>query len=109
MDLKLTSEEVKHWIEPIIIDTKKDAEMFFDALEKAAAAKHKDIDVNYREVTDIDEIKRIFNQKKHTKVECWETSCLNNSACDAFETIADGNPYCLECKEDCPNKIVMDF
>ena len=32
MDLKLTSEEVKHWIEPIIIDTKKDAEIFFDAL-----------------------------------------------------------------------------
>lgn len=56
MNLKLTSEEVKHWIEPIIIDTKKDAEIFFDALEKAVATKHKDIDVNYREITDIDEI-----------------------------------------------------
>lgn len=42
------------------------------------------------------------------KIECWETLCLNNSACDTFDNNIE-SPYCLECKEDCPNKIVMDF
>ena len=42
------------------------------------------------------------------KIECWEILCLNNSACDTFDNNIE-SPYCLEYKEDCPNKIVMDF
>jgi hypothetical protein len=42
------------------------------------------------------------------KIECWETLCLNNSACDAIE-YNNEIPYCLECLEDCPNRIVNIF
>lgn len=44
-----------------------------------------------------------------TLVECWETLCLENSHCDTFEDTTNENPYCLEHREDCPNKIVIDF
>ena len=43
------------------------------------------------------------------KIECWETLCLYNSACDTFEDTEGDNPYCLKCKEDCPNKIIIEF
>lgn len=66
MDLKLTSEEVKHWIEPIIIDT-EEAEMLVNALEKAAAAPCKNIDVNYKEVTDAIEIRKMFGVDNNEK------------------------------------------
>lgn len=59
--MELTPEEKKHWIDPIIIDNEKDAEVFICALERAAAAPKKYIKVNYREVTDKDEIKKLFS------------------------------------------------
>lgn len=33
--LELTSEEKKHWVDPIVIDTKEQAESFIKALEDA--------------------------------------------------------------------------
>lgn len=60
----LTKEEEKHWLEPIVIDTEEDLDAFLDTLEKAAAAPKKDIKVNYKNVTDINEIKKIFNNMK---------------------------------------------
>lgn len=59
--MELTPEEKKHWIDPIVIDNKKDAEAFICALEMAAAAPKKHIEVNYREVTNKDEIKKLFS------------------------------------------------
>ena len=72
-------------------------------LERAAAAPHKKVDVDYNEITDPVEIKKIFNSLIDDNV-CYETSCLYNSGCDTFEF--DGSsPRCLECKKDCPYKI----
>lgn len=62
--LELTSEEAKHWLEPIVIDTEEDLNALLDAMERAAAFEHKPIDVNYKTITDINEIKRIFNNLK---------------------------------------------
>ena len=61
MDLKLTSEEKKHWIDPLIIDTEDELIAFIDALETAAAAPVKSIYVKYKNVTDKNEIKKIFD------------------------------------------------
>lgn len=60
MDLKLTSEEKKHWIDPLIIDTEDELIAFIDALE-AAAAPVKSIYVKYKNVTNKNEIKKIFD------------------------------------------------
>ena len=60
MDLKLTSEEKKHWIDPLIIDTEDELIAFIDALE-TAAAPIKSIYVKYKNVTDKNEIKKIFD------------------------------------------------
>ena len=40
-------------------------------------------------------------------VECWETSCLHNSACDIYELDKFNleYPYCCSYKKDCPNRI----
>lgn len=61
MDLELTSEEKKHWIDPLIIDTEDKLIAFIDALEAAAAAPIKSIYVKYKNVTDKNEIKKIFD------------------------------------------------
>lgn len=62
MDLELTSEEKKHWIDPLIIDTEDELIAFIDALEAAAAAAPiKSIYVKYKNVTDKNEIKKIFD------------------------------------------------
>lgn len=46
---------------------------------------------------------------ENKKVECWETLCLKNSHCDTFEDNSNKNPYCLDCQEDCPNRIETIF
>ena len=61
MDLKLISEEKKHWIDPLIIDTEDELVAFIDALETAAAAPVKSIYVKYKNVTNENEIKKIFD------------------------------------------------
>lgn len=65
--LKLTPEEKEHWIEPVIIDTKEEAEMLINGLERAAAASHKNIDVDYKEVTDAFEIRKMFGVDNNEK------------------------------------------
>lgn len=105
--MELTSKERQHWIEPIVIDTKEDAGRFVQALEQAAAAPKKKVEVNYKEITDIDEIKRIFH-KLNEPVECWETLCLENSHCDVYENTNDGKPFCCQKIKDCPNRILLD-
>ena len=62
--MELIPEERRKWVNPIVIDTEKDAEMFIQALERAAAAPKKHITIDYKEITDINEIKRIFHNLK---------------------------------------------
>ena len=65
--LELSKEDKIKWIDPIYIDTKEEAEMLVNALERAAAASHKNIDVNYKEVTDTVEIRKIFGVDNNEK------------------------------------------
>ena len=39
--LKLSPEDKKKWIDPLVIDNQEDAELFMNALERAAAAPYK--------------------------------------------------------------------
>lgn len=101
--LELSPEDRKKWIDPLVVDNQEDAELFINTLESAAAAPYKKVDINYNEITEPVEIKKIFNSLIDDNV-CYETSCLYNSGCDTFEF--DGSsPRCLECKKDCPYKI----
>ena len=101
--LELSPEDRKKWIDPLVVDNQEDAELFINTLESAAAAPHKKVDINYNEITEPVEIKKIFNSLIDDNV-CYETSCLYNSGCDTFEF--DGSsPRCLECKKDCPYRI----
>ena len=101
--LELSPEDRKKWIDPLVVDNQEDAELFINTLERAAAVPHKKVDVDYNEITDLVEIKKIFNSLVDEDT-CYETSCLHNSGCDTFEF--DGSsPRCLECKKDCPYKI----
>ena len=64
----LSKEEKAKWIDPIYIDTEEEAEMLVNALEKAAAAAPcKNIDVNYKEVTDAIEIRKMFGVDNNEK------------------------------------------
>ena len=65
--LELSKEDKIKWIDPIYIDTKEEAEMLVNALERAAAASHKNIDVNYKEVTGTVEIRKIFGVDNNEK------------------------------------------
>ena len=67
--LELSKEDKAKWIDPIYIDTKEEAEMLINALERAAAAvaSHKNIDVDYREVTDAIEIRKMFGVDNNEK------------------------------------------
>lgn len=65
--LKLSKEDKIKWIDPIYIDTKEEAEMLINALEKAAAAPCKNIDVDYKEVTDAIEIRKMFGVDNNEK------------------------------------------
>ena len=65
--LDLSKEDKAKWIDPIYIDTEEEAEMLINALEKAAAAPCKNIDVNYKEVTDTVEIRKIFGVDNNEK------------------------------------------
>ena len=58
--LELSKEDKIKWIDPIYIDTEEEAERLINALEKAAAAPYKNIDVDYKEVTDAIEIRKMF-------------------------------------------------
>lgn len=101
--LELSPEDRKKWIDPLVVDNQEDAELFINTLERATVAPHKEVDVNYNEITDSIKIKKIFNSVIDDNI-CYETSCLYNSGCDTFEF--DGSsPRCLECKKDCPYKI----
>lgn len=65
--LDLSKEDKAKWIDPIYIDTEEEAEMLINALEKAAAAPCKNIDVNYKEVTDAIEIRKMFGVDDNEK------------------------------------------
>lgn len=70
--LELSKEDKAKWIDPIYIDTKEEAEMLVNALERAAAAaaaaaSHKNIDVDYKEVTDAIEIRKMFGVDNNEK------------------------------------------
>lgn len=63
----LSKEEKAKWIDPIYIDIEEKAEMLVNALEKAVAAPCKNIDVNYKEVTDAIEIRKMFGVDNNEK------------------------------------------
>ena len=63
----LSKEEKAKWIDPIYIDTEEEAEILVNALEKAAAAPCKNIDVDYKKVTDAIEIRKMFGVDNHEK------------------------------------------
>lgn len=63
----LSKEEKAKWIDPIYIDTEEEAEMLVNALEKASAAPYKNIDVDYKEVTDAIEIRKMFGVDNNEK------------------------------------------
>ena len=65
--LELSKEDKAKWIDPIYIDTKEEAEMLINALERAAAASHKNTDVDYKEVTDAIEIRKMFGVDDNEK------------------------------------------
>ena len=65
--LELSKEDKIKWIDPIYIDTKEEAEMLVNALERATAAPHKNIDVDYKEVTDAIEIRKMFGVDNNEK------------------------------------------
>lgn len=68
MDLfDLSKEDKIKWIDPIYIDTEEEAEMLINALEKAAAAPCKNIDVDYKEVTNAIEIRKMFGVDNNEK------------------------------------------
>lgn len=64
--MDLFEDEAK-WIDSIYIDTEEEAEMFINVLEKAAAAPCKNIDVDYKEVTDAIEIRKMFGVDNNEK------------------------------------------
>lgn len=66
-DLELSKEDKIKWIDPIYIDTEEEAEMLINALERAAAAPCKNIDVDYKEVTDAIEIRKMFGVDNNEK------------------------------------------
>lgn len=66
-DLELSKEDKIKWIDPIYIDTEEEAEMLIDALEKAAAVPCKNINVDYKEVTDAIEIRKMFGVDNNEK------------------------------------------
>lgn len=63
----LSKEDKVKWIDPIYINTEEEVEMLVNALEKAAAAPCKNIDVNYKEVTDAIEIRKMFGVDNNEK------------------------------------------
>ena len=63
----LSKEEKAKWIDPIYIDTEEEAEMLVNALEEATAAPHKNINVDYKEVTDTVEIRKMFGVDNNEK------------------------------------------
>lgn len=65
--LELSKEDKTKWIDPIYIDTKEEAEMLINGLERAAAASHKNIDVDYKEITDAIEIRKMFGVDNNEK------------------------------------------
>lgn len=65
--LELSKEDKIKWIDPIYIDTEEEAERLINALEKAAAAPCKNIDVDYKEVTDAIEIRKMFGVDNNEK------------------------------------------
>lgn len=65
--LELSKEDKTKWIDPIYTDTKEEAEMLINGLERAAAAPHKNIDVDYKEVTDAIEIRKMFGVDNNEK------------------------------------------
>lgn len=65
--LELSKEDKIKWIDPIYIDTEEEAERLINALEKAAATPCKNIDVNYKEVTDTIEIRKMFGVDNNEK------------------------------------------
>lgn len=66
-DLELSKEDKIKWIDPIYINTEEETEMLINALEKAAAAPCKNIDVDYKEVTDAIEIRKLFGVGNNEK------------------------------------------
>ena len=49
---------------PVYIDTEEEADKLIEALEKAAEASVKEINVDYEDVTDKNKIKEMFNYGK---------------------------------------------
>ena len=106
--LELSKEDKAKWIDPLITDTEEEAAALLDAMEKAAAAQRKEIQIKAKEVKDPEEIRKMFGVGP---VECWETSCLYNSACDIYELDKFNLEYpcCCSYKKDCPNRIRNAF
>lgn len=62
--MNLSKEDKAKWIDPIYIDTEEEADKLIEALEKAAEASVKEINVDYEDVTDKNKIKEMFNYGK---------------------------------------------
>lgn len=62
--LELSKEDKAKWIDPVYIDTEEEADKLIEALEKAAEASVKEINVDYKDVTDKNKIKEMLNYGK---------------------------------------------
>lgn len=62
--LELSKEDKAKWIDPVYIDTEEEADKLIEALEKAAEASVKEINVDYEDVIDKNKIKEMFDYDK---------------------------------------------
>jgi hypothetical protein len=66
--MELTPAEKRKWIDPLIFENEEDVNAFIDTLEAAAAYQKKEINIKYKNITDKNEIKKMFgvdnNEKK---------------------------------------------
>lgn len=62
--LELSKEDKAKWIDLVYIDTEEEADKLIEALEKAAEASVKEINVDYENVTDKNKIKEMFDYGK---------------------------------------------
>lgn len=62
--LELSKEDKAKWIDPVYIDTEEEADKLIEALEKAAEASVKEINVDYENITDKNKIKEMFDYGK---------------------------------------------
>lgn len=59
--LELSDEDKAKWIDPIYIGTEEEAEKLIEALEEAARASAREVNISYKTITDPERIKEMFD------------------------------------------------